>query len=143
MKNKLITVLITSCLMSGVVLAGDNAHSNHNKAMTSELSLNNGDRWEMDDHTRKMASKMEETFLGADHSTLASLNAVGAQLEAQLDVLIEGCTMEGKAHEQLHIFLTDYIPTVHNLAKAEDHETAKNSAIKIKGELEAYKKHFK
>lgn len=119
-------------------------HSEHaGEATAGGLSLNNGDRWEMDDHTRKMSSKMEKTFFGADHSNQASLNALGGQLETQLGELVNGCTMSGEAHNQLHIFLSDYIPTVKNLANAKDYETARNSAIKLKGNLETYKKHFK
>jgi len=119
-------------------------HGNHgSEAAISGLKLNNGVRWEMDGHTRTMSSKMEKTFFNADHSTQSSLNAMGVQLEAQLDVLIAGCTMDGEAHNQLHMFLNDYIPTVNNLSKAKDLESARGEAIKLKGQLEAYKTHFK
>ncbi len=149
--KKSISVIIISLSISlftfGLHAADDahsHGHSNHGSTVAaSGLSLNNGDQWEMDDHTRKMSSKMEETFFGADHSNQASLNALGTQLETQIGELIKGCTMSGEAHDQLHIFLTDYIPTIQNLAKAEDYETARNSAIKLKGNLETYKKHFK
>lgn len=119
-------------------------HDSHASAATSTgLSLNNGDRWEMDDHTRNLSRKMQETFFTADHSTLAGLNAAGASLEQQLQELISGCTMTGKAHEQLHLFLNDHIPTIDALSKADDYATARESAIRLKGQLETYRKHFK
>ncbi len=123
--------------------AHNHAHSKHSGAAASALTLNNGDRWEMDDHTRDLSSKMQKTFSGADHSTQASLNALGVKLGAQLDDLIKGCTMDGEAHAQLHVFLTDYIPAVKNLTTAKDYDTARSSAIKLKGDLDTYKKHFK
>ena len=149
--KKSISVILISLSLSLFTFglhAADEAHSHgHSKhsgeVAASGLSLNSGDRWEMDDHTRKMSSKMQETFFGADHSNQASLNAMGVQLEAQLNDLINGCTMDGEAHAQLHVFLSDYIPNVKNLAMAEDYDTARSSAIKLKGNLETYKKHFK
>ena len=147
MKKSISIILISFSIFSfGAHAANDDSHghSNHNaEAATSGLNLNNGDRREMDDHTRKMSSKMEETFFSADHSNQTSLNALGNHLEAQLGELISGCTMSGEAHNQLHLFLTDYVPTIQSLAKAEDYDTARNSAIKLKQSLENYKKHFK
>lgn len=124
--------------------AHSHGHSEHaGKMMARGLSLNNGVRWEMDEHTRKMSLKMEKTFFAADHSNQASLKAMGTQLDTQLSELIKGCTMSGEAHDQLHIFLSDYIPTIKSITNAEDYETARNSAIKLKENLQAYKKHFK
>ncbi|MFT5113961.1 MAG: hypothetical protein ACI8P9_003294 [Parasphingorhabdus sp.] len=72
-----------------------------------------------------------------------SLNAAGVQLKAQLDKLIRGCTMTGESHDQLHVFLAGYIPAIKGLANAENYDTARNSAIKTKGNLEVYKRHSK
>ena len=109
----------------------------------AKLSLNDGEKWEMDDHTRMMSAKMQETFFSADHSTQGNLNALGLQLEEQLDTLIKGCTMTGASHDQLHLFLSGYMPAVQGMARAEDYDSARSLAIKIKGELQAYKQHFK
>lgn len=149
--NRSILVVLVSLSISIIafgVHAADEAHGHGSSEHGSEaaaggLKLNNGDRWEMDDHTRNMSSKMDETFTAADHSNQASLNALGVQMESQLDELVKGCTMEGEAHAQLHVFLSQYMPDVQNLSKAEDYETARNLAIKIKGDLAKYKKHFK
>lgn len=120
----------------------DHSHHVENNATTS-LTLNNGKRWNMDDHTRSMISKMETTFLGANHTNKDSLNEAGTTLTKQVDTLIAGCTMEGKSHDQLHIFLTDYIPTVHNLAKDKDLNSARSTAILLKEQLKIYRQHFK
>jgi len=152
MKKSILAIfLCTSLAMFGctkkqhVTHEGDgHEHSNHGSEIAvNRLSLKNGERWDMDGHTRAMLLKMEKTFFGADHSTQSGLNAAGAKLEKQLDDLIAGCTMHGEAHDQLHIFLSDYIPTIRHLAKAEDYDAARGSAIKLKGQLEMYKKYFK
>lgn len=146
MKKSILFIFIS--LFAFAAHAADNAHkhghSDHNAVMTtSGLNLNDGKQWEMDEHTRKMSSKMEKTFFKADHSNQASLNALGIQLETQLGELIKGCTMSGKAHDQLHVFLSGHTPAIKSLAKADDYEAARSLAIKLKGNFENYKKHFK
>lgn len=51
--------------------------------------------------------------------------------------------MTGESHDQLHVFLAGYIPAIKGLANAENYDTARNSAIKTKGNLEVYKRHSK
>ncbi|WP_029134895.1 hypothetical protein [Sedimenticola selenatireducens] len=119
-------------------------HDSHGSVATQTgLSLNNGERWEMDDHTRTMSQMMQQTFFAADHSTLGGLNAAGTALEQQMEKLITGCTMTGKAHEQLHVFLNEHVPTINALAKADDYASARENAIRLKGQMETYQKHFK
>lgn len=150
MKKLSLFILASSFIFGGYqqLYAAQQEHNHEHSANSEEkaingLSLNHGKRWEMDKHTRIMSVKMNDTFFNSDHSTQASLNSLGIKLEKQLNELIAGCTMDGEAHNQLHLFLTDYIPTVQDLAKAKNLDMARRSAIKLKGYLEAYKKHFK
>lgn len=146
--NKIImvAVLSLSASLASQGYAADehtHGHDNHAGAVSLQnLTLNNGKRWQMDEHTRTMSEKMEKTFFDADHSTQASLNALGAELETQIQELVAGCTMEGKAHDQLHVFLNDHIPTITAMVKADSLESARTSAIQLKGQFETYRKHF-
>ena len=84
MKSALMVVsaLVTATLL--VSCGSDNAES-HSRDVDSQssssvsataedgldgLSLNNGRRWEMDDHTRSVFAKMAASFLSADHQSL-------------------------------------------------------------------------
>jgi hypothetical protein len=115
-------------------------HSNHEESLS--LSLNDGKRWQMDDHTRKMTTEMLATFSTSDHSTVTGLNFLGKQLREQLDKLIKGCTMTGQSHEQLHIFLNSYMPAVNSLIVSNDINTGTRNAIAIKKLLESYQQYF-
>lgn len=129
-----------------IAYAQNQSHSHGQHASVSEgsgLSLNHGERWEMDEHTRTMLVKMEKVFFASDHSTRAGLNTAGAELKAQMDQLIDGCTMDGEAHNQLHLFLSEYIPTVDHLAQAGDYATAREEALVLKGHFETYKQYFR
>jgi len=124
--------------------AQDHSHGHHaSEAGISGLGLNHGQQWEMDEHTRTMLLKMEASFFAADHSSQAGLNAAGAELKVHLDDLIAGCTMAGEAHDQLHVFMAEYVPAIELLAQAGDYAAARNAAIELKGHFGTYKKYFR
>lgn len=139
-------------LMAVVVLAScghDTAESNdhesseHAAAQTSGLpglELNNDHRWEMDDHTRASFAKMADSFLKADLQSMSAmeLKQAGADLQQDIDQLIQGCTMSGGAHDQLHVFLTGYIPAVAALAESGQHADAQT----VRHYLEEYDEYF-
>ncbi len=122
----------------------EHGHAKHqHSASKLALALNNGSKWEMDEHTRTMSKQMKHTFLSAEHSNLESLNKLGKKLQSQLDVLIRGCTMTGEAHDQLHVFLSTHMPAIHALESASDYASAKKKAIEIKHQFEVYGEYFK
>jgi hypothetical protein len=51
--------------------------------------------------------------------------------------------MDGAAHSQLHLFLSEYIPTIDRLARAEDYAAARKEAIALKGHFSTYKQYFR
>jgi len=142
-----VAVLIGGCDNGGHVSHEQHGHAHdqhaNSDATALQLVLNDGERWQMDEHTRKMMAEMEAVFAAADHANQASLNAAGRTMAQQIEDLVVGCTMDGKAHEQLHIFLGDYIPTVNALASAEGPEQASELAHNIQAQLDNYRKHFK
>ena len=149
--KRIIIVISLSVMLVLSVGAGQLAYAqdhNHGHGHPSEvgisgLGLNHGQQWEMDGHTRAMLVKMETTFFAADHSSQAGLNAAGAELKVHLDALITGCTMAGEAHDQLHVFMSEYVPAIDLLAEAGDYDAARDAAIELKGHFETYKKYFR
>lgn len=144
---KIIAFVLASIAVSThvQVLAANTAehsHTKHHHTAKLALELNNGSKWEMDEHTRNMSKKMKQTFLTAEHANLESLNNLGKQLQSQLDVLIRGCTMTGEAHDQLHVFLSTHMPAIHALESASDYASAKKHAIELKHQFEVYGEYF-
>jgi hypothetical protein len=123
----------------------NHSHQRHDHSQQNQLTgmeLDNGKKWKMDEHTRSIFVKMVASFTTSDHSTVAGLQNSGIQLKGQLNDLIQGCTMVGDAHNQLHVFLTEYIPAVELLASSNDLESGKEQAIKVKGFLDMYGDYF-
>jgi len=142
LKTGMISLFMLMLLMS---CSNDQAknenHDAHNKGTGHEASpaglvLNDGKKWAMDEHTRNSFAKMADSFLNADHAAMeaAGLKTAGSELQSELDNLIQGCTMTGEPHNQLHIYLTGYIPAVKALSEKGDMESAKQ----VKHYLEIY-----
>ena len=51
--------------------------------------------------------------------------------------------MEGASHDQLHVFMSEYIPAIDHLLQAENYAAARDAAIALKGHFGTYKKYFK
>ena len=117
----------------------DHAHESTGESLEG-LSLNDGDKWKMDDHTRSSFATMATSFLAQNHATLGTdgLKEVGASLRQDINSLIQGCTMAGASHDQLHVLLTGYIAAVDALAESGQLQ----DAVKVKHFLESYNDFF-
>ena len=100
---------------------------------TDKLSLDHGAKWKMDSHTRAMFASMSER-IQAD----GDLKEVGAGINEDLHKLIQGCSMTGAAHDQLHLFLAPYIPAVTELS----HKGTESAFQKVKHMLYDYQNYF-
>ena len=132
---KYIYILITVATLIFTACRKNPAAHHEHQIETEELqvSLNDGLRWKMDDHTRSMFKAMvDRVDAGGD------INAVGSGLQSDLDRLIQGCTMTGEAHDQLHVFLTHLIPAIQEVSENESDE----SLEKVELLLSEYPKYF-
>jgi hypothetical protein len=89
-----------------------------------------------------MFKKMSDTFSTIDHSDLSALKLSAQELQIHIAELIKGCTMTGEAHEQLHVFLSVYIPAVESLISASDIQAGETAATKISELLQKYTDYF-
>lgn len=113
------------------------SHGSHNEGEVHDadldISLNAGSRWAMDDHTRSMFQAMTARLESGGQP-----GELGKGLQADLEKLIQGCTMTGEAHDQLHVFLMAYMPAVRELAES----GATGSVDRVEGLLNEYPKYF-
>ena len=109
--------LLITCVVLALSACGsehDHGHSEtHDDSTQLQISLNDGSKWQMDEHTRSMFKAMASRV-----KTGGDTRSLGGGLQTDLDKLIQGCTMTGEAHNQLHVFLTAYIPAVHEVSES-------------------------
>ena len=127
----LCAVFIVSCDDNHAV---EHAHDGEDYAAHSEnldgvddTLLDNGQKWKMDTHTRLAFAAMEAYFPKIDTISFdtQSLKKIGADLQIQINGLIQDCTMSGDAHDQLHVYLMGYISAVDALSQSGDIQDAR------------------
>jgi len=135
-----IGILIAATLLASCGPEEDEPIATPAMAGPPALELNDGRKWEMDEHTRASFSKMADSFLRADPSAMteAGRKQAGQELQEDLKGLIQGCTMTGAAHDQLHAYLAGYIPAVAALAESGRVEDAEE----VRRYLETYDDYF-
>jgi hypothetical protein len=133
MRSSLLTLSIVLLLCS----CGEDHHHDHgdlDAASVPGLTLNDGKKWQMDDHTREMFAAMATRT--SEHK--GELKKLGEGLEEDLDKLVRGCTMVGGAHDELHRFLIHYVPAVSKLENTGSME----ALTRVKMLLQAYPEYF-
>ncbi|PHQ81952.1 MAG: hypothetical protein COB69_03200 [Phycisphaera sp.] len=106
------------------------------------LSLNDGKKWLMDDHTRTSIASLKGIVDGASIDSLESATALGGELKGAMTELIQGCTMEGPSHNMLHGFLGKFMPKLDSLTEAVNLEAAQGTFTEIKSMLAGYSNIF-
>ena len=144
------TRLSAACLF--LCLAGcGHGHEDHarhepghgRQAAEPELRLDDGKKWQVDEHTRASAARIKE-MVGESGAldSLEAARALGERLDGELDVLVKGCTMTGAAHDQLHVWLVALVPRVEALKVETDVADLRSVRAEIDSLLAAYEAHF-
>lgn len=137
------TLSAAVCLLSLLVWACGDHHGVHETgaqepgAESHGLMLNAGQKWQMDDHTRSMFATMVDRLEDPGAESVGP-QELGKILEADLDALIQGCTMTGDAHGELHKYLVEFIPAIQQLAS----EGGDDEVQEVKRLLAEYPQYF-
>jgi hypothetical protein len=109
---------------------------------TAGLVLDDGERWQMDEHTRTVVADIAATLASADASSIEEIRATGAALLGHQQTLVQGCTMVGPAHDQLHVFLRAWVPALARFREAPDVATGQRELETLRQLLAEYERHF-
>ena len=140
------TLILISCdnnkIEKETVVVSNETHQ-HNEG--DSIELNNGSKWEvvpeMMAHIRKMESDINR-FVEAKHTELKDFTQFGASLQKNIDLLTSNCTMEGKAHDELHKWLLPYIDMVDKLNKSKNNDEALHTFEEIKASYQTFNIYF-
>lgn len=101
----------------------------HQHSESDAIELNNSAKWTVVPDMMKFIRTMEsdiDHFAKTKHTELNDFQKLGTSLQKNIDQLTSNCTMEGKAHDELHKWLLPYIDLADKLTKS------KNSAEALK-----------
>ena len=112
--NKIFIVLAMAFLAScsnrkepGESGKADTHTTQNHKEEASELRLNNGRKWQLDDSTRENIALLDALLEGS--LTGKNPQQLGKDLQQRTDELVSECRMKGADHDALHIWLEDFI----------------------------------
>lgn len=116
---------------------------NHELKESEEIELNNGEKWKVDEPMMALIKKMEKDVISFKKTEINNYAILAKSLKITIDSLTSNCTMEGRAHDELHKWLLPFIDLVdefkNNLSNVS--LTNKNYKHLIKS-FETLNKHF-
>ena len=144
MKQLKSMLLIALIGFSAIYAHAEEKHHSH-EHRTAKLTLNNGGKWLADTSTKESAKKIQaalELFSREKQGRSAEeYNLLGQNLRTLLGEMIQGCKMQGGAHEQLHVWITNISPAIDALAKAKTASSGREAhshLVSIVAEFEKY-----
>jgi hypothetical protein len=119
--------------------------SEHKHSENDSIELNNGSKWkvvpEMMKHIKNMESDIN-SFSETQQTELKDFTQLGLSLQKNIDLLTSNCTMEGKAHDELHKWLLPYIDMVEKLNKSKNSDEALQTFKEIKYSFKIFNLYF-
>lgn len=118
----------------------ESTHDDHADA-SANLELNNGKKWKTNTEMLPYIQKQEQLIDAYDDET-GDYKKLAADLSAANDQLIKSCTMTGKSHDVLHVWLTNHMKKIDLLAKAATQKEAEKIAESLEHSMESYHQYF-
>lgn len=139
-----LTMVLALALGAPGIAAAQTATNNGHDASALEIVLNNGAKWQGDQNMITGMTAIRDTMaanLDAIHAGTLSADAargMAANVQKQLDFMVENCVLEPAVDEQFHIVLEQVMEGVAALEKGK----TQPGAVAIVHALDAYGKHF-
>lgn len=105
---------------------------------SGKLVLNNGVKWQANAATTEGIQKMQTMVNDYLNKNDTDNNKLSENLEKELTIILQKCTMTGTAHEQLHSFL---LPLKENMKKLKDSKQTEK-VKEIQTYLNTYNNYF-
>lgn len=119
----------------------DHSHHSHNE----ELTLNNGEKWQVDESTRHYAivlNNIVDVYEKESDKSLNMQHQLADNMLEELNKLIKGCTMDGPDHDALHLWLEPVIDVTKELKQSTNEAEAKDVSIALFENVRKFNKFF-
>ncbi|MES2394707.1 MAG: hypothetical protein V4549_01810 [Bacteroidota bacterium] len=119
--------------------------SEHHHTEGADIELNNGHKWKVEVEMMKYITNMQsdvKLFSEANNKNLNNYITLGAGLQKNIDLLTSNCTMEGKAHDELHKWLLPYIDMVDKFNKSKNESDNQAIFKEIENSFVLFNKYF-
>lgn len=114
----------------------------HQHEHSETIELNNGEKWKVEDHMLLHIRNMEKDVATFSKEESTDYNKLAEKLEGNIELLTSNCTMEGRAHDELHKWLVPYMDLVTNLSNAKNEQEGKKHFQAIKESFVTFNTYF-
>jgi hypothetical protein len=135
----MLTLLL--CALASLAVA-QNGQASLSKAATI-LELDAGQRWVVDAAMMAHLGAMESDLRDFRGERRQDYQELAGRLQKRLGSLVAGCTMEGKAHDELHKWLVPFMAEVQAFADTEDLKSLQARHRALKDSFETFRAYFR
>lgn len=111
-------------------------------ADSSEIKLNNNEKWAVNDEMKPYILQGEELVNSYLETNNTDYVGLAKQLKDLNSKLIKSCTMEGTSHDELHKWLHPHLELTEQLGATTTPEDGKAVATKVSNSYENYHTYF-
>lgn len=119
----------------------DEAKADDHADANANLELDNGKKWKTNPEMLPFIQEQEKLIKAYDSDT-GDYKKLAADLNSANEKLIKSCTMTGKPHDVLHVWLTDHMKNIDLLGKAVNKEEADHISDALEDSMETYHQYF-
>lgn len=123
---------------------GDSAsHTDmHKTSAGGKVELDQGKKWKVNPEMMVHVTAMQQELNTFDTTGNPEYAALADRLQKHINGITGSCTMEGKAHDELHKWLLPHIEMVKELKSAPDASSAHRAFLRVKASMDAFYLYF-
>jgi hypothetical protein len=106
---------------------------------TSEISLNNGQKWKVNEEMLPHIEKSEAVFKAFEGDNYQQLSE---DMMLHTNNLIQSCTMDGASHDELHKWLHPHLELLKSLGTVSSNEAEKEIVPALEKSFKTFHKYF-
>ncbi len=105
------------------------------------LELDSGKKWRINAEMTPFINE-QKSLLDAFDSDTGDAKKLAADLQAANEQLIKSCTMKGKSHDVLHVWLTNHMNLISRLGKSTMAEETEKIADELEDSFKSFHRYF-
>ncbi len=122
---------MVSCTSKENSNQSDNEEGNGKEHVSTAIQLNKDRKWKADQATKRNVAEMMQVINDSSYAVAMKRRQLFDNLQAKIDTLVKQCSMQGKEHDALHIWLEKVLKDMKGLKESDDEFTEVYAALKV------------
>ncbi|MFN5417185.1 MAG: hypothetical protein ACK5B9_09025 [Flavobacteriia bacterium] len=119
-----------------------NIESEVHEHSQEKIELNQGEKWKVEPKMMLIIRKIENEITGFKGNELTDYQSLASNIDDGLNDLTSSCTMQGKAHDELHKWLVPFMEMVAEFSESKSTAESNEYVSKLKSEFNRFNTYF-